>query len=367
MPNPHFQVQVIGRSMGRSAVASAAYRSGATLTARPSSGRRSILATSAYRSGERLRDQQLGLTFDYRRKEQIAHVEIAAPDGAPPWARDREPLWNAVEASEKRKDAQLARDLIVALPRELTTAQNVALVREFVAEHFVGRGMVADFAIHESDAADGARNPHAHIMLTLRDIGPDGFGKKQRAWNDPGLVAAWRDAWAETTNRHLEAAGSAARVDLRSLAARGIDKEPAIHLGYGANGLERKGIATTPGDRNRAARQSNALREVAATWLAESAGTGWGGSEPLTGAVPPPAARSAATAAHQRVLGDYLRVTVQTSAELVARLGRYVDRGVEAARDLYGRLARWGADTPGVARERGRELDRGRDGREHDR
>lgn len=365
MPNPHFQVQVIGRSMGRSAVASAAYRAGAALAARPPAGRRSILATSAYRSGERLRDQQLGLTFDYRRKEQIAHTEIAAPDGAPTWATEREALWNAVEASEKRKDAQLARDLIAALPRELTTAQNVALVRAFVAEHFVSRGMVADFAIHESDASDGERNPHAHIMLTLRDIGPDGFGKKQRDWNDPGLVAAWRDAWAETTNRHLDAAGSAARVDLRSLAARGIEREPAIHLGYGANGLERKGIATAPGDRNRAARQHNALREVAATWLGEPGRAGADAPPAPPSPAAPPA--SAAFAAHQRALGDYLRVTVQTSAELVARLGRFVERGVEAARDLYGRIARRDTTAPGIAREWGREPGRGRDGRDHER
>ena len=309
MPNPHFQVQVIGRSMGRSSVAAAAYRAGANLTARRANGRRSILATAAYRSGQRLSDQQLGLTFNYQRKEHITHSEIVAPEHAPGWAREREALWNHVEVSEKRKDAQLARDLIAALPRELTREQNVALVRAFVTEQFVSRGMIADFSIHESDASDGEANPHVHIMLTMRDVGPEGFGKKNRAWNDLGHVAAWRAAWEAETNRRLEESGRPERVDLRSFEARGIDQEPGIHLGYGATNLERKGIETAPGDHNRAVTQQNELRMIVASWLPEPETAGW--EENARGEDAP---ATPAQSAHRAALGDYLRTTLRASA-----------------------------------------------------
>ena len=105
--------------------------------------------------------------------------------------RDRAALWNGVEAAEKRKDAQLARDITLALPHELTPAQRLALVRGFIASAFVALGMVADIAIHAPCRRDAdARNHHAHILLTMRAIEGDGFGAKVRAWNDTALAGA---------------------------------------------------------------------------------------------------------------------------------------------------------------------------------
>lgn len=236
-------------------MATAAYDSGTKLS--------SAVASAAYRSGEVLHDAQANKTFDYRRKENIIHKEIMTPRDVPAWAMDRQSLWNGVEAAEKRKDAQLARSIIAALPRELSHEQNIQLVREFVADQFVARGMIADIALHDKDASDGGRNPHVHIMLTLRDVSADGFGKKNRVWNDQRLVSLWRDAWEKKTNDALEAAGFEERVSLKSYEEQGIDKIPQEHLGYEAAALERKGKETRIGDYNREVRQENAVREAA--------------------------------------------------------------------------------------------------------
>lgn len=254
MPNPYFDVSVISRSGGRSAVATAAYDSGSKLS--------SAVASAAYRSGEMLHDEHARKTFDYRRKENIVHVEIMTPDDVPRWAADRQRLWNEVEASEKRKDAQLARSVIAALPRELSHDENIALVRDYVREQFVARGMIADIAIHDKDASDGGRNPHVHIMLTLRSVSAEGFGKKNRDWNAQHLVGHWRSTWEAANNRCLEAAGCAERVSLQSYEAQGIDRVPQQHLGYEAAALEKHGVETRIGDRNRDVRQGNALREA---------------------------------------------------------------------------------------------------------
>lgn len=260
MPNPHFDVQVISRGGGRSAVASASYRSGTKITAKPS--RVSVVASASYRSGERLYDAQADKSFDYTRKEDVQHKEILVPAEAPSWATDRETLWNQVEAGEKRKDAQLARDIIAALPRELDTDQHIALVREFVIENFVAQGMIADVAIHDKPASDGGNNPHAHIMLTMREIDSEGFGKKNREWNQPDRVSAWRHSWETLTNRYLETTGKEERVSLQSYAAQGIDQTPQKHVGYEAWHLEEKGIETQKGDQNRRAHHTNIMRDI---------------------------------------------------------------------------------------------------------
>lgn len=175
---------------------------------------------AAYRSGDRLKDDQ-GRVFDFSYKqEEIWHSEVMAPDASPAWASDRLDLWQAVESAEKRKDAQLFRECLLTLPRELTREQCITLVRRFVSEQFVRRGMAADINIHCPPAADGEPQPHAHVMLTLRRLGPDGFGQKAREWNDKGLVPEWRAAWARTENDALNAAGSLERVDHRTLAAQ---------------------------------------------------------------------------------------------------------------------------------------------------
>ncbi len=136
----------------------------------PSAGR-SATAAAAYRVGERIEDHRTGLTFDYRARGGVDHVETLAPANAPAWVQDRAALWNAVEAAETRKNSQVAREIRVALPAELDHGQRVELVRDFCQRQFVDRGMVADIALHAK-----VGNPHAHILLTLRDIGPQGFG-----------------------------------------------------------------------------------------------------------------------------------------------------------------------------------------------
>lgn len=165
-------------------------------------------------------DERTGAVHDYTRKSDIQHSEILAPEGAPDWSLDRPALWNAVEAAERRKDAQVAREVQIALPRELDAAAQVSLVREFVREEFVARGMVADFSLHDHIARDGGEQPHAHVMLTMRSIDGDGFGLKVRDWNSDELLVHWRERWAEVANEVLAEAGVDARIDHRTLAVQ---------------------------------------------------------------------------------------------------------------------------------------------------
>jgi len=191
---------------------------------------RTALGAAAYRSGERLMQDGIGgLTHDYSRKEGVVHAEIMAPPNAPEWVYDRQRLWNEVDRVERRKDAQLAREIEVALPVELTLPEQVELLRSFISRELVGRGMVADFAVHHDNPA----NPHAHILTTLREIGADGFGAKQRDWNRRQLLSVWRESWATETNRMLAMGGHEARVDHRSHAERGLAMTPGVKIGVG--------------------------------------------------------------------------------------------------------------------------------------
>jgi len=160
MANYHLSIKHISRSTGRSAVSAAAYR-----------------------SREKLYDERQGMIFDYTRKKDLAHAEIMFPNNAPERWKDRELLWNEVEKSEKRIDSRLAREVEVALPKEMNLKEHIELLREYAQTQFVDKGMVADICIHKSDI-----NPHAHIMLTLREITEDGFGKKERSWNDKANI-----------------------------------------------------------------------------------------------------------------------------------------------------------------------------------
>lgn len=189
----------------------------------------SVVASAAYRSAGHLHDERIDQTFDYTRKAGVQHTEILAPDGSPAWVYDRERLWNAVERAEVRKDAQLAREIELALPVELGNDEQLALVREFARRSFVSKGMVVDFAIHR----DNPENPHAHLLLTTRDIGPDGFGAKRRDWNAKEQLLEWRAQWAETANAYLARAGPDLRIDHRTLQAQGIDLEPGRKIGVG--------------------------------------------------------------------------------------------------------------------------------------
>ena len=181
---------------------------------------RSATAAIAYRAAERIEDHRTGLTFDYAGRSGVDHTEILAPDHAPDWAYDRSELWNQVERAETRKNSQVAREVRVALPAELTHAQRVELVRDFAQEQFVDRGMIADIALHAPGRDGDDRNHHAHILLTTREIGAEGFTTKNRDWNKVDLLEHWREAWALGSNHALERAGLEERIDHRTLEAQ---------------------------------------------------------------------------------------------------------------------------------------------------
>lgn len=181
---------------------------------------RSATAASAYRVAERIEDRRTGLTFDYAAKSGVDHTEILAPDHAPDWVRDRSELWNRVEESETRKNSQVAREVRVALPDELSHEARVELVRDFAQRSFVDRGMVADIALHAPGRAGDERNHHAHILLTTREVDADGFTTKNRDWNKVELLEHWREGWARDSNAALERAGLEDRVDHRTLVAQ---------------------------------------------------------------------------------------------------------------------------------------------------
>ena len=192
---------------------------------------RSATAAIAYRVAERIEDRRTGLTFDYAARGGVDHTEILAPDHAPDWVSDRSELWNRVEESETRKNSQVAREVRVALPAELTHAQRVELVRDFAQEQFVDRGMIADIALHAPGRDGDDRNHHAHILLTTREIGPEGFTTKNRDWNKVEVLEGWREAWARDSNIALERAGIEDRVDHRTLEAQ---RDEALELASAA-------------------------------------------------------------------------------------------------------------------------------------
>lgn len=222
-----------------------------------SSGR-SATASAAYRASERVLDERTGLTHDYSRKGGTLHAEIMTPDNTPEWMRDRAQLWNAVEKVERRKDAQLAREVQLSLPHELNPEQRLELVRGFVVDQFVSQGMIADVAIHAPNERGDERNHHAHIMLTMREVTAEGFGNKNRDWNNSKHLENWREQWAHHQNRELERYGHAERVDHRSYADRGIEKAPQQHMGQTATDMERRGKPTRIGEQNRATQLDNA-------------------------------------------------------------------------------------------------------------
>lgn len=229
-------------------------------------GGRSGTAAAAYRAGVCLADERTGEVHDYTRKQGIEHTELVLPNGVD---FDREQLWNTAEASEKRKDARVAREFELALPAELTPEQRRDLAVEF-ARHLVERyGVAADVAVHEPNRKGDQRNHHAHILVTTRQISAQGLGEKtdlereDKALRSQGKpsgrdqVKALRAEWATKCNAALERAGHDARIDHRTLEAQGIDREPTTHLGPVATAMERRGLRTVRGDMNRELAQVN--------------------------------------------------------------------------------------------------------------
>ncbi|PII39269.1 hypothetical protein T190_08525 [Sinorhizobium meliloti CCBAU 01290] len=256
---------------------------------------RSIVSAAAYRHRTRMMDEQTGTSFSYRGgASELVHEALALPDDIPAWlkaaidgqsvAKASEALWNAVEAHETRADAQLARELIIALPEELTRAENIALVREFVRDNLTSKGMVADWVYHDKDG-----NPHIHLMTALRPLTEEGFGPKKvpvlgedgeplrvvtpdrpngkivyKLWaGDKETIKAWKIAWAETANRHLALAGHEIRLDGRSYAEQGLDGIAQKHLGPEKAALARKGVAMYFAPADLARRQEMADRLLA--------------------------------------------------------------------------------------------------------
>ena len=244
---------------------------------------KSAVAASAYRSGEKIKNEYDGIVHDFTRKGGIAHTEILLPQNAPQEFSGRGTLWNSVEKIEKSKNSQLAREIEVALPKELDREKQIELVREYVKENFVKVGMCADIALHDKN--DG--NPHCHILLTMRPLNEDKtWGAKSKKeyildengekvklkngnyktrkintvdWNEQDKAEEWRKTWADITNKYLEENSIQEKVDHRSYQRQGIEEIPTIHLGVSASQMEKKGIATDRGNINREIRKQNRL------------------------------------------------------------------------------------------------------------
>lgn len=304
----HLTAQLISRSAGRSAVAAAAYRSGQALT-----------------------DERTGTECRYdRRQERVVHAEILTPAGASAWASDRQILWNQVEAAERRKDAQVAREIEVALPVELTSDQRLELVRDWTQRTFVaGHGLVADLSIHQDP---DERNPHCHIQMTTRPLDGDGFGPKARHLNDREQLADWRASWAKAVNAALERAGHKARVDHRSLAAQGIEREPTVHEGWAARRL---GVQADRVQLNIQIRERNRRLELAAATFVRQM------------ALRDLSEQERAGAKHSKTVGEVSQTVPQAhSAPLLGRQGtvpptedrKHQERRSKAAERLRGAL-----------------------------
>ena len=249
---------------------------------------KSAVAASAYRSGEKIKNEYNGIVHDFTRKGGIAHTEILLPQNAPQAFLDRGTLWNSVEKIEKSKNSQLAREIEIALPKELNREKQIELVREYVKDNFVNVGMCADIALHDKN--DG--NPHAHILLTMRSLNEDKtWGAKSKKeyildengekvklkngnyktrkintvdWNEQEKAQEWRKAWADITNKYLEENSIQEKVDHRSYQRQGIEQIPTIHLGVSASQMEKKGIVTDRGNINREIKHQNKiLKEIA--------------------------------------------------------------------------------------------------------
>ena len=218
----HFSVKTFSRNSIKTIVASAAYRAGTKLTHFDSSG------------------VTLG-QYDYSKKTDVFLSEILSPLTAPTWSRNRQELWNKVEQSETRKNARLAREIELSIPVELSNQQRVTLVRDFVNDILVSDGMVADIAYHGFNG----HNPHAHILLTTREITKDGFSKKRRDWDSKANLIQWRKLWEFTANEMLKKAGYEEQITCESLEKQKVkNRLPTIHLGPKVHALLKQGILT---------------------------------------------------------------------------------------------------------------------------
>ena len=249
----HLSMKPISRSSGRSAVASAAYRAAECLT-----------------------NERDGLTHDFTRRSGVEHTEIIIPEGVDAsWALNRARLWNAAEKAESRKDARVAREFEIALPHELTAEQRLAATREFAQGLAERYGAAVDFAIHAPSQETDIRNHHAHLMMTVRAVGPDGLGDKtsierENKWllsrDLPTSQMQLRDirqSWEQVANAHLARAELDVRIDHRSHHERGLEIAPTEHVGVHATQMQRRGLGVSRArlDAEAARRNSDLIRE----------------------------------------------------------------------------------------------------------
>ena len=271
MPNPTFRINIVSRKEGESAVSAAAYQTGEHIYSR--------------------RDREVKYEGP---KEELVLKEIILPAHAPPKFADRETLWNSVEAAERNWNSQLCRRLKIALPRELSQEENIALAREYVQKEFVSKGMIADLAVHYKKG-----NPHFHVLLTMRPLDKNGkwMAKGHKVpvldkegnpimlesgrpktrkvptmdWNDRSNAEKWRHDWEVMQNAYLERAGRTERISMKSYERQGIDKIPTVHMGPAVTALERKGIRTDIGDLNREIEKHNSLMSALKNMIREAA------------------------------------------------------------------------------------------------
>lgn len=250
----HVSIKIIGRSKGKG---------------------KSAVASAAYRSGSKLYSEEAGKSYNYSKKGGVVHSEVMLCENAPKAYADRATLWNAVQAKEKNSNAQLAREVEVALPVEFERELQKEVVRKYIKDNFTSKGMIADWALH--DKGDG--NPHAHIMLTTRPIKENGeWGDKKKTsylldkkgnkvpkidpktgkqkieaktgrkvwervtvectdWNEQSKAEEWRKAWADICNKHLSPDN---QIDHRSYERQGIDRIPTVHIGAAAQRIEQR-------------------------------------------------------------------------------------------------------------------------------
>ena len=205
---------------------------------------RSATAAAAYRAAIQISDTRTGKLHDYRRKQGVVSAVLLVPEAAPKWAHDRSQVWNAAEIAEVRKNATVAREFEIALPAELNDLQRQQLAHEFAQELVNQHGCIADVAIHQPSGGGDQRNHHAHILLSTRRLGPEGFTDKTRELDDyssgPKWVHKWRERYAQLQNRYLQQAGCEVRVDHRSYQNQGVDVLPSCHLGPSATAYERR-------------------------------------------------------------------------------------------------------------------------------
>ena len=237
MSNYHLEIQNVSRGKGRS-----------------------FPKAVNYISGERIHDNYNDTTY-YCQRQDVLYHEIFQPDTAPPEFHNLQNLCDEIDKTEKRYDARTAREFIGSLPNELPTNELIQIVKEYVSNNFVEHGLCAVAAIHEGrNKTDPSKNnPHVHILVSTRTVGPEGFSKKKdREHNNKKYIDIWREDWAKTQNRAYERNGYDIRVSHESLEVQGkYDREPTIHMSRIDWQKEKNGERTISGDRKRAIRKRN--------------------------------------------------------------------------------------------------------------